>query len=135
MCRKFRSVVCCNGLQAFLVWQQSFLTTFARGFACFPNGSFCISGMLVDFSASVSMACWSGPTIKSVSKSPNLFPSTSLLLSWMLTLSLIGRCLPLGRCLYFILCLVCLASSPVVSLWIMLQMDWWDTFIPSFLRR
>ena len=40
--------------------------------------------------------------------------SANLLLSWILTLSLIGRCLPLGRCPYFILCLVCLASSPVV---------------------
>ena len=103
-----------------LYGSNSFLTAFARGFACFPNGSFRISGILVDFSTGVSMACWSGTTIKSISKSPNLFPSTSLLLSWMLTLSLIGRCLPLGRCLYFILCLVCLASSPVVSLWMML---------------
>ena len=103
-----------------LYGSSSFLTTFARGFDCFPNGSFCISSILVDFSTSVSMACWSGSTIKSISKSPNLFPSTSLLLSWILTLSLIGRCLLLGRSLYFILCLVCLASSPVVSLWMML---------------
>gem|GEM_PF-4392078 len=79
-----------------LYGSSSFLTTFARGFACFPNGSFRISGILVDFSTSVSMACWSGSTIKSVSKSPNLFPSTSLLLSWMLTLSLIERCPHLG---------------------------------------
>ena len=103
-----------------LYGSSSFLTTFARGIDCFPNGSFCISSILVDISTSVSMACWSGPTIKSISKSPNLFPSTSLLLSWILTPSLIGRCLPLGRCLYLILCLVCLASPPVVSLWMML---------------
>ena len=118
-----------------LYGSNNFLTAFARDFDCFPNGSFRISSILVDFSTSVSMACWSGSTIKSVTKSPKLFPSTFLLLSWMLTLSLIGRCPPLGRCLYFILGLVCLASSPVVSLWIMLQMDWWATFIPSFLRR
>ncbi len=79
-----------------LYGSNSFLIAFARGFACFPNGSFCISSILVDFSTSVSMACWSGSTIKSISKSPNLFPSTSLLLSWMLTLSLIERCPHLG---------------------------------------
>ena len=82
-----------------LYGSSSFLTTFARGFDSFPNGSFCISSILVDFSTSVSMACWSGSMIKSISKSSNLSPSTSLLLSWILNLSLIGRCLPLGRCL------------------------------------
>ena len=71
--------------------------TFTRGFDSFPNGSFCINNILVDFSTIVSMACWAGSTIKSISKSPNLFPSTSLLLSWILTLSFIGRCPPLGR--------------------------------------
>ena len=104
----------------FLYGSSSFLTTFARGFDIFQNGSFCISNILVDFSTIVSMACWAGSTIKSISKSPNLFPSTSLLLSWILTLSFIGRCPPLGRCLYFILCLMCSASFPVVSLWMML---------------
>ena len=79
-----------------LYGSSSSLTTFARDFDCFPNGSFCISSILVDFSTSVSMACWSGSTIKSISKSPNLFPSTSLLLSWILNLSLIGRCPHLG---------------------------------------
>ena len=119
----------------FLYGSSSFLTTFARGFDIFQNGSFCINNILVDFSTIVSMACWAGSTIKSISKSPNLFPSTSLLLSWILTLSFIGRCPPLGRCLYFILCLVCSASFPVVSLWMMLLMDWWDTSMPSFMRR
>ena len=79
-----------------LYGSSSLLTTFARGFDCFPKGSFCISSMLVDFSTSVSMARWSGSTIKSISKSPNLFPSASLLLSWILNLSLIGICPPLG---------------------------------------
>ena len=98
-----------------LYGSSSFLTTFTRGF-----DSFCINNILVDFSTIVSMACWAGSTIKSISKYPNLFPSTSLLLSWILTLSFIGRCSPLGRCLYFILCLVCSASFPVVPLWMML---------------
>ncbi len=79
-----------------LYGKSSFLTTFAKGFDCFPHGSFCISNILVDFSTSVSMACWAGSRIRSISKSPNLFPSTSLLLSWMLTLSLTGRYPPLG---------------------------------------
>ena len=57
-----------------LYGSSSFLTTFARGFNCFPNGSFRISGILVDFSTGVSMACWSGSTIKPNSKSLNLFP-------------------------------------------------------------
>ena len=44
----------------FLYGSSSFLTTFARGFDSFPNGSFCISNILVDFSTIVSMACWAG---------------------------------------------------------------------------
>ncbi len=79
-----------------LYGSSSLLTAFARGFDCFPNGSFCISNILVGFSTSVSMARWAGSTIRSISKSPNLFPSTSLFLSWMRTLSLTGRCPPLG---------------------------------------
>ena len=118
-----------------LYGSSSFLTTFARGFDIFQNGSFCINNILVDFSTIVSMACWAGSTIKSISKSPNPFPSTSLLLSWILTLSFIGRCSPLED--------ACISSYALCALQVSLlchcgwcyRMDWWDTSMPSFMRR
>ena len=40
MCRKFRSVVCCNGLQAFLVWQQQFPDRLCQRLCLLPKWQF-----------------------------------------------------------------------------------------------
>ena len=115
------------------------MTTSASSLESFPCFNFSMNSLLVFLSIRVTIACWLfGPTIVSISKSPNRFPSASLGLSSMPTLSGIWYlpAAPIGLLLCLSLCRRCLYRVPLfrLSILIHLYIVSCEILKPSFAR-